>query len=120
MKEFFDRQWRKLTALPMGRRSVKSLLGRVRLFNARANPAVQRSFRVTWPQQIEADLIKTAMVRLDCIFTKRKMGARIVMMIHDALWVEAPHAEAEQVRHLLRKMMTTAGKLKVPLEVDLK
>ena len=48
------------------------------------------------------------------------MGARTVMVIHDALWVEAPHEEAEQVRHLLRKMMTTAGKLKVPLEVDLK
>ena len=46
------------------------------------------------------------------------MGARIVMVIHDALWVEAPHEEAEQVRHLVRKMMTTAGKLKVPLAVD--
>jgi DNA polymerase I-like protein with 3'-5' exonuclease and polymerase domains len=40
------------------------------------------------------------------------------MMIHDALWIEAPHQEAEQVRHLLRKMMTSAGKLKVLLEVD--
>jgi DNA polymerase I-like protein with 3'-5' exonuclease and polymerase domains len=46
------------------------------------------------------------------------MEARIVMAIHDALWVEAPHQEAEQVRHLLRKMMITAGKLRVPLEVD--
>ena len=104
----------------MERRSVKSLLGRIRRFDTRANPATQRSFRVTWPQQIEADLIKTAMVRLDCIFPRRKMGARIVMVIHDALWVEAPHEEAEQVRHLLRKMMTTAAKLKVPLEVDIK
>jgi DNA polymerase I-like protein with 3'-5' exonuclease and polymerase domains len=48
------------------------------------------------------------------------MGARIVMMIHDALWVEAPHAELEQVRYLLRKMMTMAGKLRVRLEVDIK
>jgi DNA polymerase I-like protein with 3'-5' exonuclease and polymerase domains len=42
------------------------------------------------------------------------------MMIHGALCVEAPHEEAEQVRNLLRKMMTTAAKLKVPLEVDIK
>jgi DNA polymerase I-like protein with 3'-5' exonuclease and polymerase domains len=28
--------------------------------------------------------------------------------------------ETEQVRHLVRKMMTTAAKLKVPLEVDIK
>jgi DNA polymerase-1 len=120
VQDFFEKEWKKLKALPMERRSVKSLLGRIRRFDTRANPATQRSFRVTWPQQIEADLIKTAMARLDCIFTKRKMGARIVMMIHDALWVEAPHAEAEQVRNLLRKMMTTAGKLRVPLEVDIK
>jgi DNA polymerase I-like protein with 3'-5' exonuclease and polymerase domains len=40
------------------------------------------------------------------------------MVFLDALWVEAPHEKAEQVRHLIRKMMTTAGKLRVPLEVD--
>ncbi len=120
VQDFFEKEWKKLKALPMERRSVKSLLGRIRRFDTRANPATQRSFRVTWPQQIEADLIKTAMIRLDCIFTKRKMGARIVMMIHDALWVEAPHQEAEQVRHLLRKMMTTAARLRVPVGVDFK
>ena len=120
VQDFFEKEWKKLKALPMERRSVKSLLGRIRRFDTRANPAIQRSFRVTWPQQIEADLIKTAMVRLDRIFRRRKMGARIVMVIHDALWVEAPHEEAEQVRHLVRKMMTTAGKLRVPLEVDIK
>jgi len=118
--DFFEKEWKKLKALPMERRSVKSLLGRIRRFNTRANPAIRRSIRVTWPQQIEADLIKTAMVRLDRIFRRRRMEARIVMAIHDALWVEAPHAEAEQVRHLLRKMMLTTAKLKVPLEVDIK
>jgi DNA polymerase-1 len=73
---------------------------------------------VTWPQQIEADLIKTAMVRLDRIFKKRGMAARIVMMIHDALWVEVPAEEADQVRHLMRRMMATAAKLRVPLVAD--
>lgn len=34
-------------------------------------------------------------------------------------WVEAPKAEAGEVRHLVRRMMTTAAKLSVPLEVDL-
>jgi hypothetical protein len=52
---------------------------------------------------------------------RRNMGAQIVMLIHDALWVEAPEEEAAQVRHLARRMMETAGKpyLKVSLEVDL-
>jgi DNA polymerase I-like protein with 3'-5' exonuclease and polymerase domains len=60
------------------------------------------------------------MLRFDMVFRRRKMGARIAMMIHDALWVECSEDEAEQVRHLVERMMTTAAKLKVPLEVDLK
>jgi DNA polymerase I-like protein with 3'-5' exonuclease and polymerase domains len=47
------------------------------------------------------------------------MGARLVMMIHGSLWVEAPEEEAAHVRRLVRRMMETAGKpyLKVSLEV---
>ena len=52
------------------------------------------------------------------VFRRRKMGARIVMMIHDALWIECPEDEAEQVRHLVRRIMTTAARLCVPLFVD--
>lgn len=60
------------------------------------------------------------MLRLDGIFSKRKMKARIVMMIHEALWVEAAKETADEVKHLMRRMMTTAAKLKAPLEVALK
>ena len=42
------------------------------------------------------------------------------MMIHDALRVETPEEEADEVRRLVRRMMTTAAKLKVPLVVDVK
>jgi DNA polymerase-1 len=119
VKEFFDWEWEKLKKLPSQERVVRSLLGRERRFQRRPSSEMERRFRVTWPQQIEADLIKTAMVRLDRILRRRKMKARIVMVIHDALWVEAPQEEAEQVQYLLKKMMTTAAKLKVPLEVDI-
>jgi DNA polymerase I-like protein with 3'-5' exonuclease and polymerase domains len=40
--------------------------------------------------------------------------------MNDALWVETPHEEAEQIRHLIQEVITTAAKLKVPLEVDFK
>jgi DNA polymerase I len=116
---FFDREWKRLKKLPQADRVVRSPLGRIRRFNSYPSKALERSFRVTWPQQIEADLIKTAMLRLDRIFRRRNMKARIVMMIHDALWVECPENEAEQVRHLVRRMMTTAGKLKAPLVVEI-
>jgi DNA polymerase I len=118
--EFFAEAWQELKAEQKGKRITTAPSGRIRRFDTRANRAVERKFRITWPQQIEADLIKTAMIRLDRIFRRRNMKAHIVMVIHDALWVEAPHEEAEQVRHLVRKMMTTAGKLGVPLDVDIK
>jgi DNA polymerase-1 len=112
---FFVEAWQELKAEQKGKRITTAPSGRIRRFDTRANRAVERKFRVTWPQQIEADLIKTAMVRLDRIFRRRDMKAHIVMVIHDSLWVECPENEAEQVRHLVRKMMTTAAKLKVPL-----
>lgn len=117
---FFDREWAKLKRLPQKDRVVRSPLGRIRLFDTYPSKSMERSFKVTWPQQIEADLIKTAMVRLDRIFRRRTMKACLVIMIHDALWVEAPKEEEDQVRHLMRRMMTSAGKLRIPLEVDIK
>ncbi len=41
------------------------------------------------------------------------------MTIHDSMWVECPEKEAEQVRLVVRRMMTTAAKLEVPLEVEI-
>jgi hypothetical protein len=41
------------------------------------------------------------------------MEVRIVMMIQDALSGEAPEKEAEDVRHLMKRMMTNASRLEV-------
>jgi DNA polymerase-1 len=120
VRELFVQEWEKMKRLPPEQRVVRSLIGRERKFGRRPSSEMERQFRVTRPQQIEADLIKTAMLRLERIFRRRSMKAQIVMMIHDSIWVEAPHEESEQAKHLLRKMMTTAGKLKVRLEVDIK
>jgi DNA polymerase I len=119
VRAFFEREWQTLKKLPQNGRVVRSPPGRIRRFDTYPSKALERSFKVTWPQQIEADLIKTAMLRLDRIFRRRDMKARIVMMIHDSLWVECPEKETELVRHLIRKMMTTAAKLRVPLELDI-
>jgi DNA polymerase I-like protein with 3'-5' exonuclease and polymerase domains len=78
------------------------------------------SFRVTWPQQIEADLIKTAVVPLDRILRRGNMNAHIVRQSTMPCGVETPEEEADQVRHLVRLMMTTAVRLGVPLEGDIK
>ncbi len=119
VREFFADEWKKMTKLPVKDRVVRSLLGRERHFPWRPSAAVERQFRVTWPQQIEADLMKTAMVRLDRIFRRRNMKARIVMMIHDALWAESPEDEAKEARRLLEQAMKNAVEMPlVPLEVE--
>ena len=47
------------------------------------------------------------------------MKSRIVMIIHDAVYVEAPEEEAEQARHWMKKIMEDAVEMPiVPLEVD--
>ncbi len=78
---------------------------------------VVHGMKTTLSQQIDADPTKRASIRLDRIFRRRNMKAPIVMMIHDDLWVEAPQDEATEVRRLVRNMMTTAGKLDVPLDL---
>jgi DNA polymerase I-like protein with 3'-5' exonuclease and polymerase domains len=40
--------------------------------------------------------------------------------IQDAVYVEAIEEDADQARHLMRRIMTSAGKLRIPLEVDIK
>ena len=118
VREFFVQEWEKMRRLPPEQRVVLSLIGRERHFSWRPSSEMERQFRVTWPQQIEADLIKNAMVSLDRIFTQRNMKARIVIMIHDCIWVQASQEEENQVRDLMRKIMTTTGKLSVTLEID--
>ncbi len=120
VRSFFEREWAKLKKLPPEKRVVRSLLGRLRRFDQYPSAKVERQHRITWPQQIEADLIKTATVRLERIFQSRNLDARIVMVIHDALWVKAPISKKEEVKRLMERMMTTAAKLAVPLVVDFK
>ena len=47
------------------------------------------------------------------------MKSRIVMIIHDAIWVEAPLREAEQSRRFMEDTMRNAVEFPlVPLEVE--
>ncbi len=46
------------------------------------------------------------------------MQSRIVMMIHEALWLEAPEAEAKETEGVMEETMTTTALLTFPLELD--
>ena len=85
---------------------------------------MQRSFgeRVAMNAPIQgtaADIIKIAMIRTARELKKQGLKAKLILQIHDELLIEAPAAEEEQVRNLLRECMVHAAALAVPLEIDM-
>ncbi|HEX4622436.1 MAG TPA: DNA polymerase I, partial [Myxococcaceae bacterium] len=69
-------------------------------------------------QGTAADLIKIAMIQLDRRIPEEKLGARMLLQVHDELLFEAPRAEVERVVALAKECMSGVAQLKVPLVVD--
>ena len=85
---------------------------------------MQRSFgeRVAMNAPIQgtaADIIKIAMIRTVQELARRNLHAKLILQIHDELLIEAPAAEEEQVKELLKECMIGAAQLSVPLEIDM-
>ena len=70
-------------------------------------------------QGTAADLIKVAMINLDCEITKRGLKSKLILQVHDELIFEVPDSEVEEMSELVPKLMSSAAKLKVKLKVDL-
>ncbi|MBM6853129.1 DNA polymerase I [Mediterraneibacter glycyrrhizinilyticus] len=85
---------------------------------------MQRNFgeRVAMNAPIQgsaADIIKIAMIGVDRELRKRKMESRLILQVHDELLIEAPEAEVEEVKALLKDQMENAAQLSVPLIADM-
>jgi DNA polymerase I-like protein with 3'-5' exonuclease and polymerase domains len=90
------------------KRYIESLSGRRRIFDKEFGPKEQLEARATILQQAEADVLTLAVVSLYGRFRKRNMKSRIVMVIHDCIWVEATEAEAGEAKSLLIETMRGA------------
>ena len=66
-----------------------------------------------------ADLIKLAMLNIHRRLRQEKRRARMLLQIHDELVFEAPDEEIAGLAELVRREMTGALDLSVPLKVDL-
>jgi DNA polymerase-1 len=108
---------------------VETLLGRRRYFpilrtetrDARTNIMQRAAEREAINHPIQgtaADIIKIAMINIHRELARRKLKARMILQVHDELILEAPHAEAEKVEHLLRELMENAYALNPPLKVE--
>ena len=90
------------------------------------NPA-ERSFMeraaINAPiQGSAADIIRRAMIRMPGEIEKAKLGARMLLQVHDELIFEVPENQAEKTAKLVASVMSGAAEpavaLSVPLDVD--
>ena len=70
-------------------------------------------------QGTAADLIKLAMIAVHNWIANDKLGARLIMQVHDELVLEVPDQELPLVRERLPALMAGVAALDVPLLVDL-
>lgn len=111
------------SALQTGR--VETILGRRRAINGIKNTTgrnlnlAERTAVNAVIQGSAADLVKRAMILVDRAVREAGLQARMLLQIHDELVFEAPDAEIPRLAEIVRRQMTTALDLSVPLEVDL-
>jgi len=121
VKEFLDRMVE--GARSTGR--VRTLFGRLRPIpeiNSQDAPSRNRAEREAMNTPVQgtaADLMKLAMVKVQARLRREKMRTRIILTVHDELVFEAPEAELDTARGLVKAEMEGAYPLKVPLRVDL-
>jgi DNA polymerase-1 len=69
-----------------------------------------------------ADIIRRAMIRMDEALEEAKLGARMLLQVHDELVFEVPDDEVDATIPVIRKVMESAAlpavQLRVPLHVD--
>ncbi len=122
VKEYLDR------SLAEARKSgvTRTLFGRIRPVPEIISPQpnlrnfAERTALNTPLQGTAADLIKIAMIAIDRQLAKEDFRAKMILQVHDELLFEAPHAEMDRLRALVRPAMENAYALTVPLVVDMK
>ncbi len=121
VKEFIDAQVEE--ARRTGR--VRTLFGRLRPIpeiNSQDVPSRNRAEREAMNTPLQgtaADLLKLAMVKAHTRLASEKMRTRMILTVHDELVFEAPEAELDRAREIVRAEMEGVFPLKVPLRVDL-
>ena len=121
VKEYLDRLVEE--ARTSGR--VRTLFGRLRPIpeiNSRdvhARNRAEREAMNTPLQGTAADLMKLAMINVHARLRREGMRTRMILTVHDELVFEAPEAELDQAREIVRAEMEGAYALRVPLRVDI-
>ena len=104
---------------------VETLMGRRRYIQAinsrnQTQRAAAERIAINTPiQGSAADIVKTAMLRVDRALKQQQLKARLLLQVHDELILEAPDAEVDTVKALLKQEMEHVVELAVPLRVSI-
>jgi DNA polymerase-1 len=103
---------------------VETLLGRRRYFDyAKATPMMKAAFEResvnTVFQGSAADLIKMAMNRIADVIETEKLGATMLLQIHDELIFESDAEQAESLGRRFQTIMEEIHPLNIPLKASL-
>jgi len=102
----------------------RTLYGRVRAMPeiAARNPALrnaaERTAINTPIQGTAADIVKIAMIRVQAALSGERLDARLLLQVHDELVLEVAEGDLAATEALVRREMTGAAALAVPLEVE--
>ncbi len=120
VREFIDKTIAEVRASGV----AKTLHGRRRAIpdmhsrNPSARSFAERTAVNTPLQGTAADLIKIAMIRIARRIAEKKMQSRMLLQVHDELVLEAPPAERDDLRNLVKEEMESVYPIGVPLKVD--
>jgi DNA polymerase-1 len=97
------------------RRTLPNIAGRNRV----EKQAAERVAMNTPIQGSAADIVKTAMLRVDRALRQGNYRTKLLLQVHDELLLEVPADEIQVIQELLRREMEGAVTLSVPLKVGI-
>ena len=70
-------------------------------------------------QGTAADIIKLAMIAIDCEMSAKQMKSQMLLQVHDELIFEVDESELEVMKEIVQRGMESVVSLRVPLKVDI-
>jgi DNA polymerase-1 len=104
---------------------IETMMGRRRyLADINSANAIVRGFAernaINAPiQGSAADIIKVAMINIQREFQHRKFKSKMIMQVHDELVFDVHLSEVDDIKPIIREMMSGAANMRVPLVVDM-
>ncbi|WP_100443909.1 DNA polymerase I [Glycomyces xiaoerkulensis] len=103
---------------------TETMMGRRRYFpdltsdNRQRREMAERAALNAPIQGSAADIMKTAMLRVDRELRRDRFDSRVLLQVHDELVCEVAPGEADRLEELVREQMAGAAELAVPLTVS--